>query len=395
MAKNKANIKFKITIGGWYQRTTLHLTEIYDLFSSGKSILDLDKKILDGYKKKFNFISVKREADCLELIKAITKDGIEIRYYEDGLYVLQKEASNVHQAEKELRDYYDKVLSPAIAYIFSKGAPTPKVLANIKVVYPAGIGIVAENAKEFKLDEKIFGEAYSHLESKDINVYKTPKYIIVVSKEDLQHIVTELIEMQIFFREFKDQLQKYLNIHRNVWEEISKIKEQKVIKGKDVSEYRARLDSYQTTINLIKNRINQMGIYINTRASISKKLNIESRLVELFEYKFEVLSDSLSYIKEVWNMTSDYLSSAIQNIIEIKSQSTSNGVNSLRWITSISVLSSIIGYLSIKSIPNITIKGVWYFVAILTITVFLNSLVGISYKNKSYKIKFGSRNEDL
>jgi hypothetical protein len=42
-----------------------------------------------------------------------------------------------------------------------------------------------------------------------------------------------------------------------------------------------------------------MGIYVNTRASISKKLDIESRMVELFEYKFEVLSDSLAYIKEV------------------------------------------------------------------------------------------------
>jgi hypothetical protein len=118
-------------------------------------------------------------------------------------------------------------------------------------------------------------------------------------------------------------------------------------------------------------------------------------MVELFEYKFEVLSDSLAYIKEVWNMTSDYLSTAIQNIVEIKSQSTSNGVNSLRWITSIGVLSSIIGYLSIKSIPDITIKGLWYFIAIMTITILLNALVGISYRNKNYKIKFGNRKEDL
>ncbi len=395
MKKSNSNIKFKITIGGWYQRTTLHLTEIYDLFSSGKSVLDLDKKVLSKYKKNFDFVSVKREAGCLELIKAITSTGIVVRYYEDGLYVLEKESFDVEKTEKELRDYCDNILNPAIAYIFSKGAPTPKILANIKTIYPAGIGISTKNPKDFKIDKNIFGQVYSHLESKDVGVYKTPKYIIVVSKDSFQNIVTELIEMQIFFREFKDQLQKYLNIHRTIWEEISRIKEQKVIKGKDVSEYRSRLDSYQTSINLIKNRINQMGIYVNTRASISKKLDIESHMVELFEYKFEVLSDSLSYIKEIWNMTSDYLSSAIQNIIEIKSQSTSNGVNSLRWITSISVLSSIIGYLSIKSIPDITIKGVWYFVAILTITVFLNTLVGVSYKNKSYKIKFGSRKEDL
>lgn len=395
MIKSKSTVKFKITIGGWYQRTTLHLTEIYDLFSSGKSVLDLDAKTLTKYKNSFDFISVKREADCLELIRAVTSTGIEIRYYEDGLYVLEKESTDVKSAEIELRNYYDNILSPAIAYIFSKGAPTPKILANIKVVYPAGVSVFVKDHKNFKVDGEVFGEIYSHLESKDVDVYKTPKYIIISADEKLSKVVTELIEMQIFFREFKDQLQKYLNIHRTIWEEISKIKEQKAIKGKDVGKYRGTLDSYQTTINLIKNRINQMGIYADTRASISKKLEIESRMVELFEYKFEVLSDSLSYIKEVWNMTSDYLSSAIQNIIEIKSQSTSNGVNSLRWITSISVLSSVIGYLSIKSFPNITFRGVWYFVAILSVTALVNILVGIGYKNKNYKIKFGNRKEDL
>lgn len=395
MKKCISNDSFTITIGGWYQRTTLHLTEIYDLFSSGKSILDLDKNKLLEYQKSFDFVSVKREAGCLELIKAITSTGIEVRYYEDGLYVLEMHSSDVAQAEIDLRKYCEEILNPAIAYIFSKGAPTPKILANIKTVYPAGVGIATKTPKDYTVDENIFGAVYSRLESKDAIVYKTPKYIIVVSKDNFKDIVTELIEMQIFFREFKDQLQKYLNIHRTIWEEISLIKERKFIKGKDVGEFRSKLDSYQTSINLIKNRINQMGIYVNTRASISKKLDIESRMVELFEYKFEVLSDSLAYIKEVWNMTSDYLSTAIQNIVEIKSQSTSNGVNSLRWITSIGVLSSIIGYLSIKSIPDITIKGLWYFIAIMTITILLNALVGISYRNKNYKIKFGNRKEDL
>ena len=33
--------KYKITYGGWYQRTTLHLSEIYDLLALGHSKLDL------------------------------------------------------------------------------------------------------------------------------------------------------------------------------------------------------------------------------------------------------------------------------------------------------------------------------------------------------------------
>jgi hypothetical protein len=186
------------------------------LFSSGKSVLDLDKNKLLEYKKNFDFVSVQREAGCLELIKAITNTGIEVRYYEDGLYVLEMHSSDVAQSEIDLRKYCEEILNPAIAYIFSKGAPTPKILANIKTVYPAGVGITAKIPKDYIVDENIFGKVYSRLESKDVIVYKTPKYIIVVSKDNFKEIVTELIEMQIFFREFKDQLQKYLNIHRTI-----------------------------------------------------------------------------------------------------------------------------------------------------------------------------------
>jgi hypothetical protein len=56
-------------------------------------------------------------------------------------------------------------------------------------------------------------------------------------------------------------------------------------------------------------------------------------------------------------MTSEYLSSAIQNISEIKSQSAANAVESLRWITSVSVISNIINYLAIKSVPEFSYRG--------------------------------------
>jgi len=208
--------KYKITIGGWYQRTTLHLTEIYDLFFSGFSNLNLDRNKLKKYYDNFNFISIQREAGYLEFIKANTKDGIEVRYYEDGLYVLETESEDVLTAETKLKEYYNKILSPAISYIFSKGAPTPKILANIVISYPTGIGITTITPSKYRIDEEKFGKVYSQIESKGIIVCKTPKYIIIVSKANLSHEVSELLEMQIFFREFKDQLQRYLNIHRTI-----------------------------------------------------------------------------------------------------------------------------------------------------------------------------------
>ena len=200
-----------------------------------------------------------------------------------------------------------------------------------------------------------------------------------------------LIEMQIFFREFKDQLEKYLSIHRTIWEEISEIKEAKIIKGKDVEAIRGKLDGYQKTISLISNRINQMGSYISTRSSIAKHLEVDKDLVSLFEYKFETLTDTLSYIKEIWKMTSDYLASAIGNLVEIKNQTTSNNLKSLQTVTSIGVISGVLGYLSANTLPHISRAGAVYFVLLFALTWLMNKVIVTKYRNKKYSLKFGDR----
>ncbi len=201
--------------------------------------------------------------------------------------------------------------------------------------------------------------------------------------------------MQIFFREFKDQLEKYLTIHRTIWEEISDIKEAAAIKGKEVEAIRGKLDGYQKTISLIANRINQMGSYNNTRSSVAKHLEIEKDLVALLEYKFETLTDTLSYIKEIWKMTSDYLASAIANLVEIKNQTTSNNLKSLQTITSIGVISGVLGYLSANTLPHVSRAGAIYFVVLFCLTWGMNFVISQRYKNKKYSLKFGDRASNL
>ena len=389
--------KFKVTYGGWYQRTTLHLSEIYDLFALGKSNLDLSKDKLSELQKSLSFKRVSRVQGYLEFVMAETNSGIIVKYYEDGLYVLEIPCDgNVGESQKTLEDYFSNVLSPAISYIFSLGAPTPKVLANIKTSHPTVITAVDDNPANFNVESK-FGPVYSELfsQNKDVAVYKTPNYIFVVAKLGLEKMSGELVEMQIFFREFKDQLEKYLNIHRKIWEEISDIKERKKIRGNEVELIRSELDSYQKTISLISNRINQMGSYIRTRSSISKGLEIEDHLRLLFQFKFEVLTDTLDYIKEIWKMTNDYLNSAIQMIIEVKNQGTSRGIQSLQLITSIGVLSGIIGYLSRDELPKVTAFGAGYFLVIIVTTWLLNYLITKLYSNKKYNLKFGEAKKDI
>ena len=126
--------QFTITFGGWYQRTTLHLSEIYDLFAMGHSDLKLDSVELNSLHQKLNFVSVTREWGELEYIKCLTSSGIEVRYYEDGLFVLSLSTTHLISGQKQLSDYYNSRLAPAINYIFSLGAPTPKIWPILKPI---------------------------------------------------------------------------------------------------------------------------------------------------------------------------------------------------------------------------------------------------------------------
>jgi hypothetical protein len=385
----KATPLFTVTFGGWYQRTTLHLSEVYDLLALGRSDLDLDKEQLRRYKTGFGFTSVTRENDDFEYILCRSFNDIEFRYYEDGLYILTLQSEDVAYAQKTLQNFYEDKIAPAIAYIFSLGAPTPKVLAAIKTMHPTVISFTGKSPLS-KGDLEGFGPVYSIIDSKLLTVYKTPKYIVIFSGQSFKH-QKELIEMQIFFREFKDQLHRYLNLHREIWEEISEIKERGSIAGNEVEALRSRLDSYQKTISLIRSRINQMSTYVKSRASLSKSLALEDHLSTIFQYKFETLINTHSYIQEIWKMTQEYVDTAISVINEVKSLSTSNGINSLRLITTIGVLSGIFGYLSRNDFPKVTIIGLWYFIILILGTWLINELVRYFYQKSIYKLKFVSK----
>lgn len=224
--------KYTVTFGGWYQRTTLHLSEIYDFLSSGISRLPLSDKKLKKYFTALDIVKVTREAGNLEYVNAVTSHGINIRYYEDGLYVLNYQTNDIDGAKRFLTNYFENLFEPAINYIFSLGAPTPKVLANITSHHPTVVTLKSKDPKRFKIDDK-YGKVYSNLNVGGVFVYKTHSYIFIVSDISKEHL-RDLSETQIFFREFKDQLEKYLMIHRSIWEEITEVKERGEVRGKDM-----------------------------------------------------------------------------------------------------------------------------------------------------------------
>lgn len=379
---------YSVYTGAWYPRTTLHLSEVFQFLHDVTSDLPLKTEILKKLQEKLNLRSVTREVDDFECIVAHTNEGIIFKYYEDGLYSIEHSSEDIEKSSHLVDEYTKKKVNVALSYLFSLGAPTPKILAKMKSEHPHVISLSKKEWNNFLFDKDKYGEVYSQIETQGVTVYKTLSHIFVISEHPKTKNIQSLIEMQIFFREFKEQLKRYLNIHRTIWEEISLIKEQKSVSSKEVGRIRNKLDGYQKTISLITNRINQMSTYIETRSKIAQTLDIQKHLNILFQYKFEALRDTHSYIKEIWQMTSDYIDSAIQIVVEIQNQSTQKSIQSLQLITLANVIATLLTKMALDKIPGVTEKGVFYVVGIIFVAWGVNTLLISLFRHIRYQIRF-------
>ena len=128
-----------IYVGGWFQRTMLQLSEIYDFLRDCKSQLDLDPEKLKEYRKALEIGKIDYGVAGEEYVEFTTALNIRVRVFEDGLITLknnQVSEDTLFADIDRVTDYYEHKLSPAFSYLFSLGAPVPKELANIATVYP-------------------------------------------------------------------------------------------------------------------------------------------------------------------------------------------------------------------------------------------------------------------
>ncbi len=103
-----------------------------------------------------------------------------------------------------------------------------------------------------------------------------------------------------------------------------------------------------------------MSTYISTREKIAKSDKELAAFLAISGYRYETLSDTLDYIKYLWGMTKNYISSAQKLFDGLKSDVTNSSVNSLTVVTSMSAGATIIGLLT-ETKPDFTIFGVLYF----------------------------------
>ncbi len=354
-----------IYVGGWFQRTMLQLSEVYDFLRSGESQLKLNKKKLQELRKELSIGSIEYGVAGEEFILFTTSNHIRVKIFEDGLIVINSEdvsEETLFTDIEELKDYYETKLSPAFNYIFSLGAPVPKELAHIENIYP--YFVVCDNATREDVAEllsKTERQKYFEFDNKDYSVLRGDKYYFVNNKKSSKTLhIERYIEEQIFIREFKGQLHRYLNLHRIIWEKIDAVKDRAKVKGSDVVKFSTKLESYAKTVTLIDGRIRQMSTYISTRERIAKEDSDLREFLAISGYRYETLRDTLEYIKCLWDMTKNYVNSAQKLFDGIKQDVTSSSIDSLTIVTSMSAGAAVLSLFT-ESEPEFTSFGFIYF----------------------------------
>lgn len=380
----------KVYIGGWFQRTTLQLSEIYDFLREAKSELNLDKKKLVKLHDALDLSTIEYGIDGLEFIKATTRVGVNIKIFEDGLIVLNDsditEFSLFNDIDA-LADYYDNKLSPAISYIFSLGAPVPKELANIETVFPYFIVLNKATKNDIAtLLAKTEKEKYFEFSNKDYDVVRGNKYYFINNKTKSIDQVERYIEEQIFIREFKGQLHRYLNLHRIIWEKIDAVKENAKVKGKDIVAFTSKLDGYKKTVNLIDSRIDQMTTYISTREKIAKNDVSLTESLDLIGYRYETLKNTVYYMQHIWSMTKNYLNQAETLFNGLESQVTEKSIGNLTIVSAMGVGASLIDLFT-ESAPTFSMFGILYFFILAIVGWSVNKIMRKISENRKFEIQ--------
>lgn len=387
-----------VYVGGWFQRTMLQLSEIYDFLRDCKTQLNLDTKKLNEFRKGLEIGRIDYGVAGEEYVEFTTALNIRVKIFEDGLIILNNQLVSEDTLFADIdhaTDYYEKRLSPAINYLFSLGAPVPKELANIETIYP--YFIVCENATKEEMEfliSRTEKQKYFEFNNEKYDVTRGDKYYFINNKSQTIGNIERYIEEQIFIREYKGQLHSYLNLHRIIWEKIDKVKENARVKGSDIVKFNSKLEGYAKTINLIDGRINQMSTYLPTREKIAKGDKELAEFLAISGYRYETLKDTLDYIKSLWTMTKNYVVSAQKLFNDLQSDITNKSISNLTIVTSMGVGASLIDLFT-SSRPSLSLFGIIYFFALAIIGWCVNKIMSVIAKNRIYEVNDIEYDKDI
>lgn len=334
----------RIYLGTWLPRTHIHLVEIYHFLRTG-SDANLDEgKIKNLYERlhveKLTFNN-NEDFDSIRFISG----GITVTITEDGVISLMLDnAEDLNLNIRKIESFYIKHLGPALAYLFSRGAPLPQTLVDIKEVYPkifVGKNILQDEVK--KVFDSESDRPLTKVSSDNLVIFYGKEIeVINIQKPDTNAIFDSFITNLIFTQSYSDLLRRYLAAHRSVWTDISSIKESRELRYRDFPAIRSRILNFLKTTSFIQTRLRQMNEILSARNAVVPE-TVKQKLTNLGLESFNVLESSSRYFSNLWQMTADYANSTLVLFESVVEENTQRELRLLQQITLAGVLVGFFG----------------------------------------------------
>lgn len=332
----------RIILGTWFPRTEIHLEEIYQFFKNGQAE-GLEKKELRMYWRSLHIEEVEfQDNSDFERVKFVSH-GVTTSITEDGIILFSVETENSLNDLKRIEDFYVEKFGPALAYLFSKGAPLPQSLAQVREIYPkivVGKNITKEETENFFKEN---GDVYlTSTSSQDITIFygRTSELINIEGVKPDEKTLEQLFEYVVFARTFSQLLKRYLSLHRTTWSDISSIYESEGMRYRDFPLVRSRILEILKTISFIRARMEQMGHILEARNIIIQD-PLRDTLSRLGFNRMETLRSTLDYSKSLWQMTKDYSESTLtlfESVVEENTQ------REIRLLQQVAVAGMMVGF---------------------------------------------------
>lgn len=335
----------RVYLGAWNQRTNLHLEEVYRFLRGGEGVRGLDVEKTDGLRERLGADDVVFNETRVNDVR-FTSGRVSASLTEDGLLLLSNhEAAEPSSAIEALKSFQRNAIDPALAHLFSRGAPPPKTIAQIddtNVALVVGRDIPESETK--RLFALFKDEPHSRAAADGVSVEAGDELIIIdldgagFSEEDLTFFVRDLV----FFREFERQLHGYLRMHRRIWEEISRVREAREMRYRDFPAVRSTVMGFQKTLSIVKARLAQMEDIMAAR-KVAEAKGMAKLLANLGMYNFSSLFASKKYVAHLWEMTADFADDTLALLETLYQENTQRELNALKIITLMTALTSFFG----------------------------------------------------
>ncbi len=332
--------------GAWLPRTMIHLEEVYDFLRFGRASDDLDAREIREHHARLALSHVQFvDNDDYNIIEADC-DGIGVTITEDGVILLEITVTEVIRDTERIEKFYTTRLGPALAYLFSRGAPLPISLGEVQEIYPRIV--VGRNISTTQAEQIFTTIADTLLATRQANGYRVMfghiSEIIDISgtrkSASLALTIKELVCYTVFIRGFSQLLTQYLATHRSIWEKVTRVREKEIIRNKDFTKLRMQTLDTLATISFVQARMKQMGNILHARERITPP-HIQQLLHTLGFSRYEALEATLDYTKNLWQMTADYVNDTMSLLESVQEE---NSQRELRILQLATVGSVIVGF---------------------------------------------------